>query len=169
MSGWIWTVVIVVAVIALIVKRFRGEPLNARDLCVPPLVLLGIGVYHLTRLDIVDARDVMWIVGASLVGVFLGAVRGTTTILYAREGHLWQRYTAGTVLVWVISLGVNAGVGFLASHVGGMHAEARQMTLSIGVGLLGEMIVVGLRGLRSGVPFAPEKDGGVVSGLLNRR
>lgn len=168
MPGWLMTAVIVVAVIALIVKRFRGEPLNARDLVGPPLILCGLGVYQLTKVDVVDTRDVLWLVGASLVGLLLGGVRGTTLVLFVKEGHLWQRYTAGTVLVWVLSLAVNFGVGHLAK-LGGMHPEARQMTLSIGVGLLGEMIVVGLRALRTGHRFAPGKDSGVLSGLLDRR
>ncbi|MEV0645137.1 DUF1453 domain-containing protein [Phytomonospora sp. NPDC050363] len=168
MNGWMLTALIVAGVIALIVKRFLGEPLNARDLCLPPLVLVGLGVYSLTKVDVIDARDVMWLVAASLVGVALGAVRGTTTVLYTREGHLWQRYTVGTVLVWAFSLGVNFGVGYLAS-LGGMHPEARKMTLSIGAGLLGEMITVGLRALRTGHRFAPDKDDSPARRLLERR
>ncbi|GLZ80903.1 hypothetical protein Afil01_57100 [Actinorhabdospora filicis] len=165
MSWWM-TALIVVAVIALIVKRFRGEPLNARDLCGPPVILCGIAVYELTKLDLVDARDIAWIVGGGLLGVVMGAIRGGTLVLFRREGVLWQKYTAGTVVVWVLSLAVNGGFGLLATKVGGMHAEARQMTLSIGVGLLGEMLVVGARALRSGVPFAPEKRDSPASALL---
>jgi hypothetical protein len=33
--------IVVVAVVAIVVKRFLGEPLNARDLAVPPLVLVA--------------------------------------------------------------------------------------------------------------------------------
>ncbi|BAU85678.1 hypothetical protein SLA_4794 [Streptomyces laurentii] len=35
--------------------------------------------------------------------------------------------------------------------------DARPMNLSIGVGFLGEALVIGYRGLRGGTPFAPEK------------
>lgn len=150
MTGWMWTALIAAGVVVVIVRRFRGEPLTLRDLCGPPLILLGIGTYELTKVDVLDPRDVLWTVGAALVGVALGGVRGTTTVLFVRGGHLWQKYTVGTVLVWVVSLGINAGVGWLAATVGGMHAEARQITLSVGAGLLGEMVVVGARALRTG-------------------
>lgn len=164
MSWWM-TALIVVGVIALIVKRFRGEPLNARDLFGPPVILCGIAIYQLTKMEIIDARDVTWIVSGGVIGVVMGAIRGGTLVVYKKDGVLHQRYTAGTIVVWVISLVINGGVGLLATKVGGMHPEARHMMLSIGVGLLGEMIVVGARALRSGVPFAPEK-ASAASGLL---
>ena len=168
MSSWLITAVIAVAVVALIVKRFVGEPLNARDLFVPPVVLLGIGVYNLTKLDVVDARDVAWIVGGGLVGLAFGALRGTTTVLFPRNGVLYQRYTWKTIAVWAVSLAANFGVGLLAIKAG-MHPETRQMTLSIGVSLLGEMLTVGWRALASGHPFAPERQrGGALGGLLDR-
>ncbi|MBB5955950.1 hypothetical protein FHS29_002531 [Saccharothrix tamanrassetensis] len=143
---------IVVGVVAVVVKRFLGEPLNARDLFGPPLLLLGIGVYGLTKQHLA-AVDVLWLVIGSVVGVALGALRGTTIRLFTRDGVLWQRYTPWTLVVWVGSFAVNAGLGFLAVSAG-MHAEARPMTLAIGVGLLGELVPIGLRAVRSGVPFA---------------
>jgi len=146
---------IAVAVVAVIVKRLVGEPLTARGLAVPPLALFGVGCYHLTKVEHWFGVDVGWLVIGSAVGFALGYLRGHTVRVFARDGVLWQRYTPWTLLVWVVSLGINAGVGFLAVHAGA-HAEARPMTLSIGLGLLGELIPVGLRALRSGIPFAPE-------------
>ncbi|MBW4719928.1 DUF1453 domain-containing protein [Saccharothrix obliqua] len=149
----VW-VLVAAAVIAVVVKRFVGEPLNARDLFVPPVVLLGIGVYSVTKVPL-TATDVLWLVGGAVVGFGFGALRGSTTRLFTRDGVLWQRYTPWTLVVWVVSLAANFGVGYLAT-TGGAHADTRPMTLSVGVGLLGELVPVGLRALRSGVPFAPE-------------
>ncbi|WP_433729053.1 hypothetical protein ACQP0C_40635 [Nocardia sp. CA-129566] len=39
-----------------------------------------------------------------------------------------------------------------------MHHDARPTTLSIGIGMFGEMLTLGLRALSSGVPFAPDKE-----------
>lgn len=148
-------VLITAAVIAVVVKRFIGEPLNARDLFVPPLVLLGIGTYELTKAEL-TVVDVWWLVVGSVVGLALGVLRGTTIKVYERDDVLWQRYTPWTLAVWVGSFAANAGVGWLAT-TSGMHADARPMTLAIGVGLLGELVPVGSRAIRSGVPFAPER------------
>ncbi|CCH33935.1 DUF1453 family protein [Actinosynnema sp. NPDC047251] len=148
-------VLIAAAVVAVVVKRFMGEPLNARDLFGPPLVLFGIGVYELIKTSL-TLVDVLWLAAGSVVGLVLGVLRGTTITLFVRDDVLWQRYTPWTVAVWAGSLAVNFGLG-LAATSAGMHAEARPMTLSIGVGLLGELVPVGLRAIRSGVPFAPQR------------
>lgn len=151
-----WMTVLVIAlVIGVIVKRFLGEPLNARDVFVPPVVLTGIGVYTLVKDVHPSGGDIVWIVIAAVVGLGFGALRGLTPRLYARDGHLWQRYTAWTLVVWITSIAVNFGIGFLATSAS-VAAEARPMTLSIGVSLLGEAITLGRRALAMKVPFAPE-------------
>lgn len=148
--------VVVVAVVVIVVKRFLGEPLNARDLAVPPLVLVGIGIYTLTRVGQLSGSEIGWIAVGSVVGLALGAVRGTTVRLFNRDGVLWQRYSGWTVGVWVVSFAVSAGLGHLATGAG-VREEARPLTLSIGVSLLGELATLGKRALSSGVPFAPDR------------
>ncbi|MEV6522084.1 DUF1453 domain-containing protein [Longispora sp. NPDC051575] len=154
MSSWIVPAVVAVAVVALIVKRLVGEPLNARDLALPPLVLVGIGVYTVAKVDHLTTLDVAWTVGGAVVGLAFGAVRGTTVRLFARDGVLWQRYSGWTFAVWLGSLAVSLGLGWLAVGAG-TNAQARPITLSIGVSLLGELATLGLRALSTGVPFAP--------------
>ncbi|GIH99227.1 hypothetical protein [Planobispora takensis] len=155
MSTW-WIVIVAVLVVGVIVKRFLGEPLNARDLFVPPVVLVGIGVYGLVEGGPLTGADITWIAAGSAAGLALGALRGLTPRLSVRDGVLWQRYTGWTVGAWVLSVAVNAGVGALAA-LAGAHPQARPMTLSIGVSLLGEVITLGRRALATGTPFAPER------------
>jgi hypothetical protein len=138
-------VLIVVGVVAVIVKRTVGEPVDLRDLAVPPLVLLGIGVHALTQVHL-GAVDVLWLVVGSLVGLAMGVLRGSSVLLFTADGVLRQRYTARTFGYWGLSLVVNLAVGYTA----GLYTDARPITLSIGVGLLGEALPVGLRALRVG-------------------
>ncbi|MEQ4305392.1 CcdC protein domain-containing protein [Plantactinospora sp. B6F1] len=153
MDSSLLAAVVVVGVIAVVVKRFVGEPLNGRDLAVPPLVLVGIGIYALTKVDHLTGTEIGWVVAGSVVGLVFGAVRGTTVRLFRKGGVLWQRYSGWTVAVWVASFAISAGLGYLAVHAG-VRAEARPMTLSIGVSLLGELATLGRRALSTGVPFA---------------
>lgn len=156
MPGWLLVTLVVVAVVYTIVRRSIGEPLNARDLFGPPVVLLVIGGISVVRIDGVTPVDIAWLVGTSLVGVAFGLWRGSTVTLMTKNGVLWQRYPARTYVVWVISFVVNGALGFLATRAG-MHEEVRPMTLSIGVSLLGEAAAVGLRALSTGLPFSPER------------
>ncbi|MFF0060350.1 DUF1453 domain-containing protein [Streptomyces sp. NPDC005279] len=156
MNIWLLVTIIAVVAVAVVVKRLMGEPLNARDLFAPPLVLTGLGIWALAEVEELSGTDLGWVIGGAVVGVGLGALRGATIQVYPKDGILFQRYTGRTFLVIVGSLVVMAGFGFLAVRMG-MHEEARPINLSIGVGFLGEALVVGARGLASGVPFAPEK------------
>lgn len=148
------TLFVAVAVVAILVKRFVGEPLGARDLLVPPAVLTGLGVWAVVEAAPVRAVELAWIVGAALVGMALGAARGWTVRLFLRNGSLWQRYSPWTVVVWIGSVAVSVGLGWLAVR-GGVRAEVRPVTLAIGVSLLGELLVLGGRAWLAGVPFAP--------------
>ncbi|MGH8879085.1 MAG: DUF1453 domain-containing protein [Stackebrandtia sp.] len=147
--------VVIVAVGYVIAKRMSGEPLNARDLGGPPLILTAIGVFQLTKVDDLTGVDIGWLVASALVGIACGVLRGATIVLFTREGVLWQRYTGKTIGVWLLSLIASGGFGLLATAAG-MHADAKPLMLSIGVGMLGEMLSVGLRALSTGKPFSPQ-------------
>lgn len=157
MHGWALAALIAVVAIIVVIKRLRGEPLNARDLFAPPLVLTGLGIWALCEADGLTGTDFVWVVAGCVLGIALGALRGATIQVFGKEGVLWQRYTGRTFLVILGSLVVMAGYGFLAVRLG-MHENARPVQLSIGVGFLGEALIVGYRGLASGVPFAPERE-----------
>ena len=145
------TVVIAIGVAVLVVRRFFGEPINARDLLVPPVLLTGLGVHAVAKFDGLGGAALTWAAGGILAGLAMGWWRGTTIVVFDRAGRLWQRYTKWTVVVWLISFAVGAAVSYAATR-SGVPMQARPMTLSIGVGLLGELISVGSRVLRSSLP-----------------
>jgi ABC-type methionine transport system permease subunit len=134
---------ITAGVLYVLVRRFRGEPLNARDLLAPPAFLLFFGIRA------VDEFHLLYLLPLA-AGFAFGAFRGMTITLFERDGHLWQRYTPWTLLVWVTSIGVSFGFAVLLDH----HAPTQ---LSIGVSMLGELCAVGAKALHTGLPFAPER------------
>ncbi|MGW4381825.1 DUF1453 domain-containing protein [Kitasatospora sp. NPDC004531] len=164
MRGWLIAILIAAVVVVVVVRRLRGEPLNARDLFAPPVVLTALGAWALWQRHDLRAADWAWIAAGTVLGLATGALRGATVRVEARAGVLHQRYTGWTFLVAALSLGLMAGFAFLAEHAG-LPADARPVQLSIGVGFLGEALVVGWRGLTSGTPFAPERSG--LSDLLD--
>ncbi|WP_380280213.1 DUF1453 domain-containing protein [Kitasatospora purpeofusca] len=158
MDTWLLVTIVVVAAVAVVVKRLIGEPVNVRDLFGPPVVLTALGVWSVLEVEELNGADVGWVVGGCLIGLGLGALRGATVAVFARDGVLYQRYTGRTFLVVVAAFLASALYGLLARRLG-MHEAARPVNLSIGVGFLGEALVIGYRGLRSRTPFAPERPG----------
>ncbi len=149
-------VLIIGLVIYTIVRRFRGEPLVAKDLVATPLIMIAIGAYSLTKVTGWTGLDVAWLALGVAVALIFGAIRGRTSGLFVRDGVLHQRYTWPTLVVWVLGLAVSFGLGLLGGHLG-VHPETRSYPFSIGIGLLGELITCGLRALATGQPFAPER------------
>ncbi|MFI1800350.1 DUF1453 domain-containing protein [Streptomyces sp. NPDC020379] len=156
MHSWLLGGIIAVAVVVVVIKRLAGEPLNARDLLAAPVILTGLGVASLAKAEGLTATDGVWSATGAVLGMAAGAWRGSTIAVFEKNGVLWQRYTGRSFLVLVITFAAMAGFGLLATRAG-MHESARPTQLNIGVSFLGEALVVGLRGLRSGVPFAPER------------
>lgn len=144
----------IIAVIAfVIVRRFRGEPVDAKDLAVPPVIMLAISVKELWGFDHWTTANIVFLGASIIVGIGFGMLRGASTTLFALGGSLHQKYTAKTMIVWVLSLTAGAGLHFGAQFIGAEEA-VRPMTLSIGLSLLGEAITCGWRGLNSGIPFS---------------
>lgn len=164
------SVIIVVAIAVVIVRRFIGLPLVAKEVFLSPLIFLAIGVWQAGRIE--DGRMIDGIVlGVGLVvGLAFGAARGTTTRVFTREGTLHQRYTVWTLVLWVCSLAGGA-VLYVVGEQLGAGERAHSTLLSIGVGLLGEMVTSGIRALSTGKPFAApgdDREPGWLSGAVSR-
>ncbi|GAA4936113.1 hypothetical protein [Actinoplanes utahensis] len=150
------SVIIIVAVLAVLVRRVIGEPLNARDLWIPPIVLTGIGLWSLVGIDGLRPADYAWLAGGSLLGVALGYLRGHYVTVFEKSGHLWQRYTGRTFAAVGLSLAVMLGFGLLAAKLG-VRPDASPIQLGIGLSFLGESLAVTRHALTLNAPFAPER------------
>ena len=65
--------VIVIAVIVIVViRRFRGEPVDAKDLAVSPVILLAISVKDLWDFDHWTAANVVFLTVSIVVGLGFG-------------------------------------------------------------------------------------------------
>ena len=156
MNGWLLATLLTGVAVIVVIKRLRGEPVNARDLFAPPVILTALGLTSLAKTDHLTGPDLAWAGAGAALGCALGVLRGTTIQLSERGGALWQRYTGRTFVIAAASLLIMAAFGLLAGKMG-MHAHARPLQLSIGISFLGEALAVGRRGMATGIPFAPER------------
>jgi hypothetical protein len=142
-------------VIFMIVRRFAGQPLQAKSMLIP-LALTVWGGYQM-RGDHFSAPDVAFLAISVLLGLAAGAARGVTIKIFTRDGHLWQRYRLATLGVWValilVRLGMSAG-----AHRVGIHLDTTSTVLMMsGVSLIAETVVVSARAARTGIPYAPSR------------
>jgi hypothetical protein len=158
------TLLVAAAVGYLLVRRFTGEPLEARRLVLPPVLLVAWGGYAvsgaLTGGTLAHAvRDGAVLGAGAVLAAAGGIVRGTTVRVFVRNGHLWYRYTPLTVAVWLVLTGLRLAEEAAGRALGADPATvAAALPFMIGLSLLGEAAVVARRGIATGVPFAP-RDG----------
>lgn len=157
-------IAVIVVIVFVIVRRFRGEPVDAKDLAVPPLILLAISIKDLWGFDHWTAANVTFLAVSIAAGIGFGLLRGSSTILFAKEGTLHQRYTVNTLVIWAFSLAAGACLHFGAQFIGAEEA-VRPVTLSIGLSLLGESITCGWRGLLTGIPFSVRDSSDTIAAL----
>lgn len=155
-NSWVVVAVVVVAAGYVILRRSVGEPVNARDLAVPPLILVVLGVREVARGDALTTAQLTALIAIGALAVVLGGARAATVRLYVRDGALWYRYRPATYLMWLVTgiLGIGARLGTYA--LTDLPTSARSLYLSVGLTLAGESAVLAVRGLLSGERFAAE-------------
>ncbi|MEV4510486.1 hypothetical protein AB0K00_16145 [Dactylosporangium sp. NPDC049525] len=154
---------IAAAVLYLLVRRFTGEPLQARRLVLPPVLLVAWGGYAVSQAFTAGTLAHAVLDGAVLgagavLGVAGGLVRGLTVRVFVRDGHLWYRYTALTLLVWIVLIGARFAENAAGRALGADAAVlAAALPFMLGLSLLAEAAVTGRRAIATGVPFAPRE------------
>ncbi|WP_238017168.1 hypothetical protein KZZ52_19895 [Dactylosporangium sp. AC04546] len=136
-------------VVYLLVRRFTGEPIDARRLVLLPLGLTVWGAVELGRhASGVHLLDAVILGAGALAGLAGGAARGLTVRVFIRSGHPWYRYTPLTMVVWLVLIAVRLGESAAAHALGAdRSAQSAGLLLLIGLSLLGEAAVVGVKAL----------------------
>lgn len=154
------TILLVVAGVAAVMwSRMRGQPLQAKRLLVLPAVFVVLGVSDLTGHHAhYTAADITFLIVGFALSAVLGAARGATVELYARDGELWQRYRPVTVALWLALIATKVILAGIASAVGAHGAAGTDgLLLALGISLAGEAAVTAPRALATGVPFATQR------------
>jgi hypothetical protein len=143
--------VVAVLVIFMIGRRFVGSPVTTRSF-VLPIVFVVLGAAQLQTG--ISPGGVAMLVAELVLGAAAGAARGYTIHLYEHEGHLWQKYTWITAVVWIALIGVRVGAIFAGHALGVEFPSGTASLFTVGASFLTESLVVNNRATKSGVPIA---------------
>ena len=151
MSGPVEIILIVAAVGYVLARRLLGEPVEAKRTLVLPAVLTGVGLIDLTKVT-QPLVSIGFLVATTALSLVLGLLRGASARVFEKDGVVYLRYTATTLLLWAVNLGVKFGAGVV---LGLVDPKAEQATSSglmftLGAGLLAEGLAVLYKALRTG-------------------
>jgi hypothetical protein len=158
-SNDVLDVVIAVAVLAFVLYRQTvARPVTMRNLWILPGILVVLGALSLSKVDHghLSSTAIEYLaldIGSSLV---LGAFRGCFVQVYAQDGVMWRKGSSTTIALWVVSIAVRIGIAVLASNAGVGSISDAGLDLAFGLSLGAQNAVVAFRGVRQGIPFAPD-------------
>lgn len=160
MNGSVQIVLIIAAIGYVLLRRFMGEPAQAKRMLILPAVLIVIG---LTNLHGIAGSAILGLVATALLSIGLGALRGVSIKVYRQDGVVFLRYTWVTLVLWVLNVAVKFGATLLLGVFDKDAATALGNTtmLTIGLGMLVEGVVALAKALRGGhqVIWEKGKDG----------
>jgi hypothetical protein len=154
------TVLIVVLALGWVISRnlkgrfvATGEGGKAYRL---PLVLIVLGVVEFGQTHPAITPVAVLVIGADLLlTAALGAARGYSIQLSTRDGYLYQRGGAPTLLLWALSIAVRVGLEFAAHSLGAGAAASGTVVLTFGVSLVVQAFVLQSRVREDGRPVRP--------------
>jgi hypothetical protein len=153
----------VLFVALIIARRFAGAPVGARSMALP-VVFLVLGLLEMKTVDLTPT-GIGLIVAEVAIGAAAGVARGYTIKLYERDGHLWQKYTVLTVVVWLGLIGVRAGFAFGAYRLGLASSASGAALATVGASFVVESLVVARRAAATGVAIM-SRGGGFPTGTF---
>lgn len=149
MSGTIEVIVIVAAVGYVLIRRMIGEPAEAKRMLVIPAILTVIGL-----MDVVNAAQtptsLAFLVATMGITVAIALLRGLTIRLFPKNGLVYMRYTALTIVLLVLNLAIKIAANLLLTHLmpSAEQGPGSELVLSLGVGTLVEGAIVLLKAMR---------------------
>lgn len=130
---------ILIAVLVLgwiVYRQVVGQFASRTKLTWLPLILIALGVY-----TVVQTHPTVTAVGTAVIGaelvltIALGWIRGRAVGLETRDGFLYMRGGAPTLVLWAISIGMRVGIELWAHQIGGATAALATTTIALSFGL----------------------------------
>ena len=143
----------------VVYQQVRGTLLNRKTLVMMPLILVAAGVY-LAAKALPDASPAeLGLLGADLVVLAgLGVLRSTTTTLTERDGTTFQKGSAVTVGLWLLTIAVRVGLVALGTALGvAGPLTSASIALTLGVSIAVQNATTYSRIQRRGLPLADQR------------
>jgi hypothetical protein len=156
MSTLVLVLVGALVVLRVLGKQLTGSFVTARSLLLMPAILIVIGLGGATAaVSVARPGEILFFLVDAVVVVGLGLARGASTRLSMRDGNLFQKGSALTIVLWLTTIAVRVGAGFLG-HTLGVEGSltAASALLLFGVTIAAQNAVIYFRAQQQRLPLA---------------
>lgn len=143
----------------VVYKQVRGTLLNRKTLTTLPLILVVVGGYLAAQaLPGASAGELALLAVDLVVLAGLGVLRSTTTTLTERDGTTFQKGSAVTIGLWVLTIAVRVGLVALGTALGvAGPLTSASIALTLGVSIAVQNATTYSRIQRRGLPLADRR------------
>lgn len=161
MSDPIELILIIALIAYILIRRLAGQPAQGKKLLILPAIIMVIGIASLSHTW--SPFAISFLVATTGVSFIIGILRGVSIKLFGKDGVVWMRYTATTVVLWVANIAIKIAAAITIATINPVaaHQESSGLLISLGMGVLMEGVVVALKAVNtdSRVLWAKGKDG----------
>jgi hypothetical protein len=155
-SVLLYVAIAVLVLYKVVYQQVRGTLLDRKTLVTMPVVLVVVGGYlTLEALPGASGAELGLLAADLVVLAGLGVLRSTTTALTPRDGTTFQKGSAVTIGLWVLTIAVRIGLVALGTALGVAGPLTSASTaLTIGVSIAVQNATTYRRIQRRGLPLA---------------
>ncbi|HWD83203.1 MAG TPA: hypothetical protein VG497_30090 [Kribbella sp.] len=135
MSAVIGILIGVLVLVRVIGRQVTGSLVTQKSLFVMPAILLGVGVVSLASVaHTVTTGQLAFLALEAVVLIGLGFARGASVRLTPTDRGLFQKGTAATLVLWLLTIGLRIGTTFAAAAIW-PHSTVGQAAIALTIGL----------------------------------
>ena len=159
MSAVIGILVGVLVLVRVIGRQVTGSLVTQKSLFLMPAILLGVGVLSLSSVvHTATTGELAFLALEGVVLIGLGLARGASIRLTPTAEGPFQKGTAATLVLWLLTIGLRIGTSVAAAALW-PHSTVGQASIAVTIGLTiaAQNAMVYRRALAMGVPLATQR------------
>lgn len=159
MSAVLGILIGVVVLVRVIGRQVTGSVVTPKGLALMPAILLGLGLLSLSSVaHLATAGELAFLALECVVLLGLGVARGASIRLSTTDQGLFQKGTAATLVLWLVTIGLRIGTTVAAAALW-PHSPVSQATIALTIGLTigAQNAMVYRRALGMNVPLAAQR------------
>ena len=159
MSAVIGILVGLLVLVRVIGRQVTGSLVTQKSLFLMPVILLGVGLFSVSSaVHGATSGQLAFVVLDCVVLAGLGIARGASVRLSPTDQGLFQKGTAATLVLWLLTIALRVGTSFASAALWPHNNFGTStLALTIGVTLAAQSAMIYRRSLAMNIPFAAER------------
>ncbi|HVV10261.1 hypothetical protein [Amycolatopsis sp.] len=155
----LYVVIAALVVWRVIVRQLLGSAVTLQGLALIPAILLVLGIVDCAKaLPGASGTEIALLAADLAILLVLGLARAATVRLSLRDGNAYQKGSALTLVLWLVTIAIRIGFAVLGARAGTTSGLAgASIALSMGLSIGVQNVLIYSRARRRELPIAARR------------